>query len=280
MCAGRSKARIDLNPEEAQAFAFQRHNYKVLLSLREDFLADLESLRHRLPSVMRNRLRLVPHERRTRACPRSFVPAATVIAPDVAARVVRFVGAESIGGTTDLVTLNVEPALLSVFCRELNLTRIERHEAEITAELLEGRQTEILTSFYERGLAGIGSAMRTFIEDSLVTVGGRRNSEPYEEALNKPGVTANDISLLINRRILRIEERAGMSWLELTHDRLTGVVRASRESRRQQEAQAAAEAAEREAAREGRACPPRAARRKPVRCGWFEACWRQRSSAF
>ena len=89
--------------------------------------------------------------------------------------------------------------------------------------------------------------MRAFIEDDLITASGRRNSEPYEEALNKPGVTAEDISLLVNRRLLRIEDRAGMSWLELTHDRLTGVARASRESRRQREAQAAAEAAQREA---------------------------------
>ena len=60
-------------------------------------------------------------------------------------------------------------------------------------------------------------------------------------------MTAGDISLLVNRRILRIEDRAGMPWLELTHDRLTGVVRASRDSRRQREAQAEAEAAERDA---------------------------------
>ncbi|MGH9140128.1 MAG: WD40 repeat domain-containing protein [Vicinamibacterales bacterium] len=240
------KARIDETPDQAQAFSFQRHNYKVLLSLREDFLADLESLRQRLPSIMRNRLRL-RHMHGDRALAAVVRAGGHLIRADVAARVVRFVGAESVGGTTELATLHVEPALLSVFCRELNLTRTERHETEITAELLEGRQAEILASFYERGLAGIGAPMRSFIEDSLVTVGGRRNSEPCEEALNKPGVTASDISLLVNRRILRIEDRAGMSWLELTHDRLTGVVRASRESRRQREAQAAAEAAEREA---------------------------------
>ena len=135
------KARIDVNPEEAKAFAFQRHNYKVLLSLREDFLADLESLRHRLPSVMHNRLRLCPMNGE-QALSAVIRAGGHLIGEDVAARVVRFVGAESVGGSTDLATLNVEPALLSVFCRELNLTRIERNEPQITAELLEGRQTE------------------------------------------------------------------------------------------------------------------------------------------
>jgi WD40 repeat protein len=240
------KARIDANPTGAEAFAYQRHNYKVLLSLREDFLADLEGLRHQLPSVVHNRLRLCAMNggQALAAVTRAGGP---LIDKNVAMRVVAFVGAASTGGTLGLATLNVEPALLSVFCRELNLTRIERREPAITAELLEGRQSEILTSFYERGLAGIGPAMRTFIEDRLVKAGGRRNSEPYEEAVNKPGVTVSDISLLVNRRILRIEERARMPWLELTHDRLTGVVRASRDSRRRREAQEQAEAAEREA---------------------------------
>src|SRR5262245_2685626 len=240
------KARIDVDPAEARAYSFQRHNYKVLLSLREDFLADLEGLSERLPSVMRNRLRLCPMngEQALSAVTRA---GGHLIEKDIAARVVRFVGAESIGGRTDLANLRVEPALLSVFCRELNLTRIERNEPQITGELLEGRQSEILSAFYERGLAGIAAPMRAFIEDDLITASGRRNSEPYEEALNKPGVTVEDINLLVNRRLLRIEDRAGMSWLELTHDRLTGVVRASRESRRQREAQSAAEAAQREA---------------------------------
>src|SRR5262249_15015068 len=139
---------------------------------------------------------------------------------DVAARGVRVVGAENADGRSKLANLKIEPAFLSVFCREPNLTRREGREPAVSAGVLEGRQSEILTSFYERGLAGIGPAMRAFIEDSLVTVGGRRNSQPVEEALQKPGVTESGISLLVNRRLLRVEERAGMSWLELTHDRL------------------------------------------------------------
>jgi WD40 repeat protein len=242
------KARFDVNPEEARGFAFQRHKYKVLLSLREDFLADLEGLSQDMPSIMYNRLRLCPMNGE-QALSAVIQAAGKLMVKDVAAQVVRFVGAERVGGETDLAHLSIEPALLSVFCRELNLTRIDRKEPEITAELLAGRQTEILAAFYERGLAGVGAPVQAFIEDRLITAGGRRNSEPYEEALNQPGITAADINLLVNRRILRVEERAGMAWLELTHDRLTGVVRASRDSRRRLYAQAEAVAAEREARR-------------------------------
>ena len=87
-----------MDPAEARVYSFQRHNYKVLLSLREDFLADLEGLSDRLPSVMRNRLRLCPMngEQALSAVTRA---GGHLIEKDIAARVVRFVGAESVGGT-------------------------------------------------------------------------------------------------------------------------------------------------------------------------------------
>ena len=89
------KARIDVNPEEAGAFTFHRHQYKVLLSFREDFLADLESLGHRLmPSVMHNRLRLGPLNGQ-QALSAVVRAGGHLIETDVAARVVRFVGAEN-----------------------------------------------------------------------------------------------------------------------------------------------------------------------------------------
>ena len=54
----RLKARLDQHPEEAKAFSFSHHDYKILLSIREDFLPDLEALRARMPALALNRLRL------------------------------------------------------------------------------------------------------------------------------------------------------------------------------------------------------------------------------
>jgi hypothetical protein len=75
-------------------------------------------------------------------------------------------------------------------------------------------------------------------------------------------VTRTDIDRLVARRLLRIEERFGTQWVELTHDLLTGVIRQRRDLRREQtqasrEAEARAQAereraerAEAEASRE------------------------------
>ena len=54
------KAQLDAVPTEARRFDFGHHRYRVLLSLREDFLAELEGLRARMPSSAHNRMWLRP----------------------------------------------------------------------------------------------------------------------------------------------------------------------------------------------------------------------------
>src|SRR5580704_15652571 len=49
---------LDEHPDNVRNFSFTRHHYKVLLSIREDFLPELEALRERMPSIALNRLRL------------------------------------------------------------------------------------------------------------------------------------------------------------------------------------------------------------------------------
>jgi hypothetical protein len=69
----------------------------------------------------------------------------------------------------------------------------------------------------------------------LLTVSGFRDSIALENALNLPGVTGDCVQQLVERRLLRREDRGRVQRLELTHDLLTGVVRASRDRRHQQE---------------------------------------------
>jgi WD40 repeat protein len=244
------KARLDENPAEAKEFSFGRHSYKILLSLREDFLPELETLRNRMRTIGNNRMRVrrMTGENALRVV---LLPGRGLVEPDVAEKVVRFVAGES-GEDPDaepapLSDLEIEPALLSIVCRELNNKRRANGEARITAGLLEGSRTEILTDLYERSLADLGPEVRTFIEERLLTVSGFRDSVALENALATPGVTRAAIDRLTERRLLRIEDRGNGQRIELTHDVLTGVVRQSRDTRRQGEERERAEAAMREA---------------------------------
>ena len=93
-----------------------------------------------------------------------------------------------------------------------------------------------MSGFYERSVRDLAPEVRTFVEEKLLTVSGYRDSIAVENALSLPGVTREALDRLVDRRLLRREEQDRMQRLELTHDLLTGVIAASRDRRRQLEA--------------------------------------------
>jgi WD40 repeat protein len=239
------KELCDTEAGEAHRYTFHHHPYKVLLSFREDFLPDLECLRRSMPSIVHNRFRILPlnGEQGRRVVSES---GGTLVWDDVAEQVIRFVAGADDAGEVSFESLQVEPTLLSVVCRELNESRRQRGEAQITLGLLRVSRDEILRDFYERSMADIAPEVRALVEDWLVTGNGFRNSVAVDDALARPGVTAADLDRLVARHLLRREYRCRVARIELMHDVLTGVIRASRDARHQQEAQAATEAARRE----------------------------------
>jgi tetratricopeptide (TPR) repeat protein len=236
----------------ARQYDFERVAYRVILSLREDFLADLESLHDRLRQIISNRFRLLPMSG-SQAMDVILKPQANLVAEDVAVEIVHFVSSSERSrlqapvnrGT--LANRQVEPALLSVVLRELNNHRIESGASTITADLVSGqRATEILERFFERGVEGLGDHVREFILDQMLTSSGARNRVAEEDALSKYGIPPETIATLIDRRILQRQLSGSVKWLELTHDTLADVVRAHRAEQTQR--RAVAEAAAREAA--------------------------------
>jgi len=222
---------LDDHPQEAKKFSFARHHYKILVSIREDFLPELEVLRERMPSIALNRMRL---QRMNGSSALQVVAyAENLIDATVAEKVVRFVAAGRDG--VPLESQEVEPALLSVVCRELNNKRRGLGEPKITEGLLEGNRGQVLTDFYTRTIGDLPVEVRNLIEERMLTVSGFRDSIALENALSMPLVTRSSIDQLVERRLLRREERGGVQRLELSHDLLIGVVRASRDRRHREE---------------------------------------------
>jgi len=232
------EARLDADEAGMEKFDFTRADYRILLALREDYLAHLESLKNAMPSVTQNRMRLA---RMTGAQALAAVtrPGRALVSDEVAKQIVTFVS-----GAADLATAEVEPSLLSLVCRELNETRRTRGHAEISADLLAGSRDTILTEFYERTLADQPAGVRAFIEDELLTDSGYRESiaeERVKKGFAAAGATPASLAALIDRRLLRVEERLDVRRVELTHDVLVGVVKASRDVRQERESKAAVE---------------------------------------
>ena len=191
-----------------------------------------------MPSITQNRMRLARMTGQ-QALSAVLKPGGKLVSEEVAAAIVRFTA-----GGSELANAEVEPSLLSLICRELNNARIAQHRAEISADLLAGSRDTILGEFYERALADQPPGVRQVIEDNLLTESGFRESlaeERVQKAFAAAGAPPDTLATLVNRRLLRIEERLDVRRVELTHDVLCSVVRASRDLRLEREARDEAE---------------------------------------
>jgi hypothetical protein len=172
------RRRLNEHVHESEAFDFTKRAHRVVLSLREDFVAHLERLRTRMPVITDKRLRLEPMDG---VAAREVLSAgAHLLAPSVPQAIIRFVAAPRTSISDDDQPsaderMVVEPALLSVVCDELNSKRRENGEKHITPELLRGNQAQIIADFYERGVRDFPTA-RSFVEENLITDEGFRDS--------------------------------------------------------------------------------------------------------
>ena len=233
------KARLDRSPAEAaRAFDFSRSACRVLLSLREDYLAHLEDLRHLMPTLG-NRMRLRPlNGIQALAVVRN--PGGSLVTKNVAERIVAAVaGARQRERPAE--EQEIDPALLCLLCRELNRRRIKDKATQINAGMLtEQVRAVILGEYYEEAVGRVSALARHFVEDKLLLASGQRDSVALEVARDA-GVDDAEIEALVAERLVRREERGGVVRLELTHDVLTDVVRASRDQRQEREVHEQAE---------------------------------------
>jgi len=250
------------NPDLAGLLIFARQDYRVLIAIREDYLADLDSMAQRMPSIGENRMRLIQMTG-VQALQAVNNPGKKITTPLVSRQIVRKVASlkrkqktnvEQIQDETweGLQRLRVEPSFLSLVCRELNRWRRLKGFPQLTSELVSATAIEsILSDFYERCVADQPAAVRQYVEDKLLTKSGFRESKSLEDATDdfkERGVDPVAIKALVNRRLLRIDERVDGKRVELTHDILAEVVQASRDTRHAREEKEALERQQREAA--------------------------------
>ena len=228
------KSAFATQADAAAIFDFDKRTCKVILSLREDFLPELESLRDRFPSILENSMRLQAMSE-AQAMDVVLGPGSRLVNEPVAREIIRFVGQSD---QQSQACFTVEPVLLSVVLYGLNQRRRQNQLATITSDLLLGNRDQILDSFYEDALEGLSEKACLLVEDGLLTSSGRRDTLAWEDALAEFGVDEQDLLTLIDRHLLRREDRSDGARIELVHDRLADVVRKHRDSRRQQEREA------------------------------------------
>ncbi len=213
-------------------FPYEKQRYKIVVALRDDFVHRLDGLRSTMPSIMRNRYRLkrLSHDHAMEAV---LGPGKTIVDDGVARAIVDWVAAADMNEAgpeaprQSTGEIEVEPAILSLVCRELNRRRSAAGHDRIELEDLRESQTDILTDFYEDSFKDLDPRARVFVEDRLITGSGFRTAVPLEDARE----IGDAIEALMQRRLIRSEERLGIPHIELSHDRLTDLVLASRRDR-------------------------------------------------
>ncbi len=221
--------------------------FRLVLTLREDFLSHLEQWKKVLPSLMRNRMALDllsgPQALEAVVKP-GHLEGRRLVDDEVGARIIRFVAKRA--ADTPLSEIAAVPPLLSLVCDELNRLRLRDGLPAITAQLVETQSADILQTFYEQGFENHPAALRHFVEDRMITEGGHRSPVAMEDAiavLTRADVpdSAGELDHLVKRRLISPEERGGLLWLEITHDVLAPLVVKSRDERLERERVAEAE---------------------------------------
>jgi WD40 repeat protein len=235
-------------PDDLPRGCTEAQNYRVVLSLRKEYLSELEvCLGPRMPSALQNRFHLAPLSLdaalevvKRPAEPGNLLESGAEMAIVAAVSGLRI--NRQIGGTLSAPEIEgnsrIEPALLCLLCSELNSERLRLGQERITTSLVEARGGDIIEGFYERALADFPVEVQRMVE-SLVTPNGQRLSRAEEEILVMPGITAEVIRELTEndrKRLLRRDRGlGGIPTLELVHDCLAPIVARHREERHRQD---------------------------------------------
>lgn len=233
------------NPSQARTFDFNQVPLRVIVAIRDDFLSQLELWQDVVPSFMRNRMPL--HLLNGLQALKAVVEPARlgdreIVSEELGRQIVRLV-AEA-GPETPVEEIEAVPPILSLVCEELNDQRLKAGGQTIASVSREDVE-HILNRFYEnryRGLAG-EEAIRRIVEEKLVTETGYRLPVPMADLLREFAASQvpdahTALEELIHRRLLNREERHGIQWIEIIHDRLIEHVKKARADRRREELKA------------------------------------------
>jgi tetratricopeptide (TPR) repeat protein len=217
---------------------------RVVFSMREDFIAELDPYANILPEKLRTRFRMGRLRRKTAFWAvtkpleaegvenrgRRFAPG---VAEELVANLLK-IRIKTQDGIKEAMGEFVEPLQLQIVCQTLWRSLLPGDKI-ITKDHLKayGDVDQALTTFYEDAIqktvekTGVkGGLLRRWFEHTLITPAGTRGIV-FRGDRDTGGVPNQVVDELENQRLVRVELRGGVPWYELTHDRLIETVKSS-----------------------------------------------------
>lgn len=225
---------VQPHPDEAAP------DVRIVISIREDYLAHLDELAEAIPGILRSRYRLVPL-RRDQARIAIEEPArveseeirvpAFAYAPEAVDAIIGFLGRQG-AGVRATAADEVEPFQLQLLCKHVERTIVSRAPQESgTLQVYDGEDLggergmrQIMQNFYDDQVAQVPvrhrARARRLCERRLIQKPGKRVSLPRELIETSYHVPGHVLSRLVDLRLLRLESREGTDYYELSHDTL------------------------------------------------------------
>lgn len=198
-----------------------------IFTLREDFLSDFEYYTSSIPSLKQHRYGLRPINEE-QAAEIILRPRMGLVTKDVAKLIIQKVTQRTDFELDGIPEIEVDSAILSLYLSRLYE---EKKEECITAELVEQKGGEIISSFYCKCIENIEDSKVKFLEDTLVNDDGRRENKS-ESSITKE-IGQDIVNHLIDVKLLRRFSYANDMRIEFIHDTLCDVVQKRKVEREQ-----------------------------------------------
>jgi YVTN family beta-propeller protein len=207
---------------------------RIVMVIREEYLAHLSAFAYLLPGRLRARFRLERLDKQAAllAVTEPLKQTGCSFAPGVAEKLVNdllTMRVENIfGKIVNVKGEYVEPVHLQVVCQRLWMKIIASGITEITQEYLKGSAdiNKALTELYLDAISDAAKqtgvkedAIRRWFGEKLITSSGTRGIV-HREAKSTGGIPNGVVDVLQGRYLIRQEWHSGSRWYELTHDRL------------------------------------------------------------
>lgn len=215
------KQRVKNGDKEARLLSYSKvkPNFKVILSLREDYLPYLNELTSRIPSIDRTLFRVIHlnGKQGRKVIEIGFDKQSVPV-------VLRCFYQEEIMYDQKKEEyeekVEIEPVFLSLLCHQL-------FEKQPLKFLTKQEQDKILEDFYDSVMKKFPDEVKVFIEEKLLSEGGWRM--PFYQ---EPGHPLNEaIDRLVDYRILRKFHDVERVKVEIIHDVLAYIIKEQREKR-------------------------------------------------
>jgi hypothetical protein len=235
--------RASISAGEPFNFSDKPPNVKVIISIREDSLGQLEELSREIPSIFHHRFRLLPLSREqakqailkpSQVQDEAIYAAPFKFSPQAVTMMLDFLCKRKMKNEIK-ITDEVESFQLQLLCRHVE-DKVKERAIKKGDKIVVGRgdlggetgMQRVLQRFYDYQLKRLGSIWkkrrtRRLCETGLISISDRRLSLEEEEIKHKFKVTNILLMELVNSRLLRSEPRLGSIYYELSHDTLVPI---------------------------------------------------------